>query len=111
LTLHSSEGWTFTNTSTTAGLTDSSAELVAESPEVCGLILCSIAQLPDFGTVPFSGVEAATGAADSPFGAFSADSGPHDIIGQTAAGATRMLPSALTPSAGGDAFSVTWKHA
>ncbi len=111
LSLHSSEGWTFTHTSTTAGLTDSSAEVVAESPEVCGLVLCSIAQLPDFGTVPFSGVEAATGGADSPFDTFSTNSGPHDIIGETATGVTRMLPTPLAPSAGGDSYSITWKHA
>ena len=111
LTLHSSEGWTFTNTSTTAGLSDSSAELVAESPEVCGLIFCSIAQLPNFGTVPFSGVEAAT------VGRLAVRRVSADRAGRTTSsarrrrGVTRMLPSALAPSAGGDSFSVTWKHA
>lgn len=112
LSLRSSEGWTFSITKVQAGLADSSAEMVAESPEICGLILCRTAMLPDFGTVSFTGVEAAvSGGADAGFDTFTATSGPHDIVGETSASAIRALPTALTPSAGGDAFSIAWKHA
>jgi hypothetical protein len=111
LSLQSSRGWTFTTSQTGSGLADSSAELIAESPEICSLIFCSTAQLPNFGTVPFTGVQAATGAADSGFDAFTTNGGPHEIVGQTSSGVTRVQPTSLTSGAGGDAFSVTWHHA
>jgi hypothetical protein len=109
LKMTSSEGWTFTTTQTGSGLAQSSAELIAESPEICGVFSCRLAELSNFGTVNFSGAEAAvSGGADQPMSAFTADSGPHDIIAETSGGVVRALPSPL--SASGNAFSITWKH-
>src|SRR5579871_2824549 len=105
LSMTSSEGWTFTTSKFRLFPARSSAEMIAESPEICS-ITCSIASLADFGTVNFSGVAAATGGADSPFDTFTAASGPHQIIGETSGKVVRASPSPLTPSAGGDAFSI-----
>jgi hypothetical protein len=109
LSLKSSEGWTYSTTKFRLFLARSSAEMVAESPEICE-ITCSIASLADFGTVQFSGVEAAAGGTVAPFDTFSASSGPHEIIGETKAGVVRAQPTALSSSAGGDAFSIAWAH-
>jgi hypothetical protein len=106
LTLKSSEGWTFTTTQVESGLAQSSAELIAESPEICSFT-CRLASLSDFGTVNFTGADAAvSGGADSPFSAFTADSGPHEIIAETSNRTIKAQPSALN----GNAFSITWKH-
>jgi hypothetical protein len=100
------KGWTFSTTKTGSGLAQSSAELIAESPEICSL-RCRLAQLADFGTVNFSNVDAAvSGGSPQPFSAFTYDSGPHDIIMETSKGTVRALPSALATNA----FSITWKH-
>jgi hypothetical protein len=108
LTLESSEGWTFTTTKTGSGLAQSSAELIAESPEICG-VTCKLAQHSDFGTVKFSAAQAAVnGGADAPFSTYTADSGPHDIIAETSNGTVRAQPTSL--SANGKAFNIAWKH-
>jgi len=109
LSLKSSEGWTYSTTKLRFFLARSSAEMVAESPEICSLT-CSIASLADFGTAQFSGVEAAAGGVDAPFDTFTATSGPHEIIGETSGGAVRANPSALSSGASGDAFSIAWEH-
>jgi len=107
LTLGSSEGWNYSVTKTQSGLADSSAELIAESPELCSRFSCTLAQLSDFGTVNYSNVEAtSTAIAESPFGAFTTDNGPHDIIAVTSNGTQRATPSALN----GTSFSITWHH-
>jgi Peptidase A4 family len=108
LSLKSSEGWTFSTVQSGSGLAQSSAEWIAESPEICSFT-CKLAQLSDFGTMTFSNAEAAVnGGADAPISSFTADSGPHDIIAETSNGTVRAQPSAL--SASGTGFSITWKH-
>jgi len=106
LSMSSSEGWRF-STSGSASVAQSSAELIAESPEVCSGNFCQLANLSNFGTVNFSGATATAGGAASPFGSFTADSGPHEIVGVTNSGAVKMQPSSLS---GGNAFSVSWEH-
>jgi hypothetical protein len=102
------ERWSFSTTQSGSGLAQSSAELIAESPEICNHS-CKLAQLSDFGTVNFTGSQAAlAGGTDEPFSSFTADNGPHDIIATTSAGQVRAQPSAL--SAAGTAFSIAWEH-
>jgi hypothetical protein len=111
LTLHSSAGWTFTTTKFRIGLAKSSAELIAESPEICGLGGCSLASLADFGTAHFTGAQATlAGGTAQPFSAFTSASGPHEIIGETSTGTIRAQPSVLSPGTGGDSFSIAWEH-
>jgi hypothetical protein len=107
LQLHNAtKGWTFSTTKSGSGLAQSSAELIAESPEICR-ITCKLAQLANFGTVNFTGAEAAvSGGAPQPFSTFTANGGPHDIIMETSNGTVRALPSSLASST----FSITWKH-
>ena len=108
LSLHSSEGWTFTTTQTGSDA-NSSAEWVAEAPDTCFLgIFCTNAKLTDFGSVTFSGATASTGGSASPISTFTADGGPHEITMTTSAGVTRAQPSALTST--GTGFSDTWVH-
>jgi hypothetical protein len=106
LSITSSEGWTFTKTKTgTSALKQSSAEWIAESPEVGG----SLAKLANFGTVSFTGGTAAlNGGAGEPISSFTADGGPHAITMVTKKGATRAATSALNSA--GNAFTVTWVH-
>lgn len=107
LSLKSSEGWTFTTTQTGSGLSQSSAEWIAESPEICSN-RCTLAQLADFGTMGFTNAQAAlSGGADQPISAFTASGGPHNITCVTSSGTVRDSSSALT---GGNAFTITWKH-
>jgi hypothetical protein len=104
--VNSTEGWTFSTTKTGSGLAQSSAELIAESPEICSTT-CKLAQLANFGTVNFSNAEAAvSGGAAAPFGTFTADSGPHEITMVTSKGVVRAQPSSLASTT----FSITWKH-
>jgi hypothetical protein len=108
LSLKSSRGWTFSTSASGSGLAQSSAEWIAESPEICS-IFCRLASLSDFGTVNFTSSEAAvSGGADQPISAFTADGGPHEIIAESSSGTLRAQPSAL--SASGNAFSIAWKH-
>jgi hypothetical protein len=108
LSLHSSEGWTFSTVQSGAGLARASAEWIAESPEICSFT-CRLAQLSDFGTMSFTGAEAAVGGgADQPVSAFTDNGGPHEIICETSNGTVRAQPSAL--GSGGTSFSMTWKH-
>jgi hypothetical protein len=110
LTLKSSEGWTFTTTQTGSGLAQSSAELIAEAPQLCGIFFCHQAQLSNFGTVNFTGAQAAVnGGSDQPFSSFTTDSGPHEIIAELSNGTVEAQPSPL--STAGTAFSITWEHA
>lgn len=108
LSMSSSEGWHFSTTKQGSGLAQSSAELIAESPEVCSGFSCQLAQLSDFGTVNFSGASATAGGPAAPLGSFTADSGPHEIVGLTSSGGVKMQPSSLSPA--GNAFSVAWEH-
>ncbi len=106
LSLKSSRGWHFTSNQTGSGLAQSSAEVIAESPEICSLT-CSLAPLANFGTMTFNSVQAAVNnGADQPFGSYTADNGPHEIISETSNGTVKAQPSALN----GTSFSETWKH-
>ncbi len=107
LSLHSSEGWTFSTTQTGTDA-NSSAEWVAEAPDTCFLIFCSNARLTNFGSVTFLGAQAATGGLLEPVSSFTTNSGPHDITMTTSSGATRAQPSVLTSN--GEGFSDTWVH-
>ncbi|HWF14764.1 MAG TPA: G1 family glutamic endopeptidase [Acidimicrobiales bacterium] len=107
LSLHSSEGWTFSTTQSGSDA-NSSAEWVAEAPDTCLLIFCSNAKLTNFGSVTFSGAQAATGGSLEPVSSFTTNSGPHDITMTTSSGTIRAQPGALT--AGGEGFSDTWVH-
>jgi hypothetical protein len=100
-------GWTFSKTISQTGLAQSSAEWIAESPEICSR-RCSLAQLSDFGTMSFTGSGAAVGGSTTAqpisFSSFT----NHEIVGVTKSGTVRAQPSGLT--SGGTAFSITWKH-
>ncbi|HVC71605.1 MAG TPA: G1 family glutamic endopeptidase [Acidimicrobiales bacterium] len=106
LSLHSSRGWTF-STHQTGSNPNSSAEWIAEAPTICR-VRCRQGKLADFGSVNFSGADAATGGADQAISAFTDSGGPHDITMTTNKGVTRAMPSVLT--AGGSSFSETWSH-
>ncbi|HTX32090.1 MAG TPA: G1 family glutamic endopeptidase [Solirubrobacteraceae bacterium] len=107
LQLMSSRGWHFTSTQSGSGLAQSSAEAIAESPEICGFFSCSLAPLANFGTMTFSGVQAAVNnGANAPFGTYTTDNGPHEIIAETSNGTVKAQPSALN----GTSFSETWHH-
>lgn len=105
LSMTSSEGWTFSTTQSGSDA-NSSAEWIAEAPDTCVLIFCSNTQLTNFGTVTFSGSEAATGGALQPVSSFTTNSGPHDITMTNSTGTTRAQPSALTSN--GEGFTDTW---
>lgn len=107
LSLHSSEGWTFSTTKTGSDA-NSSAEWVAEAPDTCLLGFCGNARLTNFGSMAFSSAQASTGGSLEPVSSFTTNSGPHEITMTTSAGATRAQPSALT--SGGEGFSDTWEH-
>jgi hypothetical protein len=107
LSLQSSEGWTFSTTQTGSDA-NTSAEWVAEAPDTCLLIFCSNAKLTNFGSMTFSGAQAAIGGSLQPVSSFTTNSGPHEITMTTSSGATRAQPSAL--SSNGEAFSDTWAH-
>jgi hypothetical protein len=108
LSLKSSRGWTFSTVQSGSGLAQSSAEWIAESPEICSFT-CRLAQLADFGTMSFTGAEAAVGGgADQAVSAFTTNGGPHEIVCETSSGTVRSQPSAL--GSGGTSFSMTWKH-
>jgi len=106
LSITSSRGWTFTTVKTgTSALKQSSAEWIAESPEVGG----SLAKLANFATVGFTNSTAAlSGGASEPISSFTAKGGPHAITMVTGGGVTRAAPSTLNGS--GNGFTVTWHH-
>jgi len=92
---------------TSASATKSSAEWIAESPEICSTT-CSLAKLNNFGTVHFTNCEAATGAGLLPISSFTGSSGPHEItMTNSAHTKDRAVPSALGST--GKSFSITWK--
>ncbi len=106
LSLKSSRGWHFTSTKSGSGLAQSSAEAIAESPEICSFY-CSLAPLANFGTMTFNNVQAAVNnGADQPFGSYTTNGGPHEIISETSNGTVKAQPSTLN----GTSFSETWKH-
>jgi hypothetical protein len=102
-------GWTFSTVKTGSGLQQSSAEWIAESPEIC-FTTCKLASLAKFGTVDFSGAQAAAGGSDQPVSAFTKGGGPFELVMTNSAKTlVRAQPSSLT--SGGESFAVAWKHA
>jgi len=106
----STSGGTFSITKTGSGLKQSSAEWIAEAPEICGAT-CKIAKLNDFGTLRFIKCEAAVGGgALQAISAFTTAGSPHKITMVNSAGTKiRALPSALGSS--GASFTMRWKSA
>ncbi|MCQ4081411.1 G1 family endopeptidase [Streptomyces sp. RB6PN25] len=92
----STRGWTKSTTHAgSSGYQDSSAEVIAEAPEVNG----SIASLANFGTVNFSGATAG--------GASLGSTSPTEIVMVNSSGSTvRAQPGSIS----GGSFSDTWKH-
>jgi hypothetical protein len=108
LSIKSSAGWKFSITKSSSTVKQSSAEWVAESPEICNST-CKIAQLADFGKIHFTNAEAAAGGSDKPISSFTTSSGPFEII-MTASNHTtvRARPGKLGTT--GKSFTDTWKH-
>lgn len=100
----STEGWAQAVVKKAAGAEDASAEWIAEAP--CCTSTGGILPLADFGSVAFTGAEAATGGSDLPVSSFTADSGPHDIS-MTKNKKVIAKPSALRPK--GTAFTIKYK--
>ena len=102
-------GKSFSITKKSSSAKKSSAEWIAEAPEVCSPT-CSIAKLNDFGTLHFTNSEAATTGGDRPIDSFTGGSGPHEITMDNAAFTkVRASPSGLGSS--GETFTVSWKSA
>jgi hypothetical protein len=104
---NTTRSWTFTKVKVTSKkFAQSSAEWIAESPEVGG----GIAKLANFGTMGFTNCTAAIASgASQPISAFTTKSGPHAITMNNPAGTIRATPSALDPT--GEQFTMTWHHA
>jgi hypothetical protein len=104
LTIVDSRSGAYTTTQTASGNANSSAEWITEAPEICYSFFCSNAQLANFGTTNFTGASATgSSATNGPIGAFT----NNEIVMETSYGTVRAQPSPLT--AGGSAFSDTWK--
>jgi hypothetical protein len=110
LSLHSSEGWTFSTQQSGSGLSQASAEWIAESPSLCNIFRCTLAQLANFGTVTFTNAQAAiSGGTAQPISSFTASGGPHNITCVTSNGTT-VRDSSSSLASGGAGFTTTWKH-
>jgi hypothetical protein len=98
-------GKSFSITKSVSGAQRSSAEWIAESPEICSST-CKLASLTDFGTVHFSNGRATVSGTSGAIGSFSSV----DKITMTNSGGTitRASPSALNTA--GTSFSIRWKH-
>lgn len=103
LTISDSRSGTYRTSQALNGAADSSAEWIAESPEICSYT-CTLASLADFGTLSFSGAAATGGSVTGPISAFPNS----EIVMETSNGTVRAQPSPLT--AGGSVFSDAWKH-
>jgi hypothetical protein len=105
--------WTF-STPATGSDANSSAEWVAEAPELCNIFRCQLASLTNFGSFSMSGAQAAAGGSDLPISAFAGSGGPHDMIMVTNSGVIKAQPSGLTQTVNGtvttSAFSDKWQH-
>jgi hypothetical protein len=99
--------WNFTH-SVSGSNANSSAEWVAEAPELCNFFSCQLASLTNFGTISFTQAQAATGGANAPISSLTASGGPHEIVMVNNSGTTKAQPSAL--DATGMQFSDVWKH-
>jgi hypothetical protein len=110
-TLDSSRGWSFSTTiSGSSSIEDSSAEWIAESPDICNSSGTHCSDLlADFGTVTFTGAEAAAGGGSfAPITSFTAKHGPHRVTCETSSGTVRIASSPI--GSGGESFTLTWEH-
>jgi Peptidase A4 family len=103
LTLSDARSGRYGKTQTLSGAADSSAEWVAESPEICSYT-CTLASLADSGTVNFTGAAATSGSVTGPISAFPNS----EIVMETSNGIVRAQPATLSP--GGSVFGDAWKH-
>jgi hypothetical protein len=87
---------------------NSSAEWVAEAPELCNIFFCQLASLTNFGAVNFTGAQAAVGGPNAPISSFTASGGPHEIVMVNNSGTTKAQPTGL--DATGTQFGDAWKH-
>lgn len=94
------QGWSHTQTRTSSSAKKFSAEVIAESPEICSSTGCRLASLTNFGTVGFT----ASMANGTALGSHN----PVKITMVTNTGVVRAQPGALS---GGENFSVVWHHA
>jgi hypothetical protein len=93
-------GWTFSTSIFFSGAAQSSAEWVAERPEICSNS-CSLASLADFGSVTFSGATATTtGGSSEPISSYS-DAAIEMVNGST----VLAVPGPLNSNG----FTDTWK--
>jgi hypothetical protein len=99
------KGWLFKTTQTGSGFTRSSAEVIAEAPSACTVLVCSEVALADFGHVNYSSSALIdSGGRKGTLSAFNAN----EITMTSQTGTTMATPSNLSPD--GSAFSVTWDH-
>lgn len=103
LTITDSRSGTYMTTQALSGAADSSAEWIAEAPEICSFT-CTLASLADFGTLSVTSAAATDGSTTGAISAFSNS----EIVMETSNGTVRAQPSTLT--AGGAVFSDTWQH-
>jgi hypothetical protein len=89
-------GQSFSTTQSASGAARSSVEWIMEGP--------SNGTLTNFGSVGFTGSSATISSQTGNLGSFGATADPITMV--TKSGFQRAVPGA----AGGDAFSVTWKH-
>ena len=89
---------------------NSSAEWVAEAPELCNVFSCQLASLTNFGTVHFTRAQAAAAdGVNAPISSFTASGGPHEVVMVNNSGTiTKAQPSGL--DATGMQFSDAWQH-
>ena len=104
----STAGWSFSTTQTVSGFARSSAEVIAEAPSSCNLLLCSLlcSEVPfaDFGQLSYSGSALIdTAGTKGSLSAFNANE-----ITMASNGTTLATPSSL--STDGTSFQVTWDN-
>jgi hypothetical protein len=98
------QGESYTTTSTAPSANESSAEWIAEAP-CCGKGE-SILPLADFGTVFFSSGTATVGSANGAIGSFGSNVQEITMVDQSAPHSVKAQPS--NPPTSGGAFSVQW---
>jgi hypothetical protein len=107
------QGWTYsiTESGPVKGGVDQdknlSVEWIAESPEVSNGPCDGFAHLTDFGTMKWTGAEAAEGGVLAPISSLTSSGGPFLLKLVDKCDGDYATPSALSSS--GEAFSITWK--
>jgi hypothetical protein len=91
---------------TASGLARSSAEFVAEAPSECNAVTCEELKLADFGSVTFTGAN----AADTSGVMGAVDAFENADMQMAENGTVKATPSKLTDSGGASSFTVTWSH-